>query len=462
MAKLIVTEGPSKGKAFDLTGKTLFLGRSAKSDIKIIDQYVSRKHLKIFFITNALFIEDQKSTNGTFVNGEFLKPGEGYQVGPEDVIMLGRNTKIRMEGLPVKSQIVIKDIDRNLETVQKDVKQKLGQEKRSRSLNQVKLVSSLSEDLASKLELDDFILKMLGTLLKALPRIDRVAVLLKTENKEEAEPFAILGSSDQGHRSLPFDKEIIKRTLKERKPIFVANTGDKRLPGLTISRATAKIMSVAAVPIDSGSKTYGVLYLDGIKGPYAFREEDFSLLKTLSNYAATALANRPSFSYKRKLALISFLPTYFFLFVVAFLLVYYSPHLSGLINIQILSLLRISPAHFLVNLPYGLILAVPFFFFGMLAIFRNLMSSYELDRDGLRLIKGAFAIKEYYLAFQDLDDISFKQNLFELPFRLGTLILKSGRGGELRVKGIHNVKRVVERMRRKGQVEKSQYYKTRH
>ena len=506
MAKLIVMEGPSKGKTFDLTGDTLFLGRSPRSDIQIIDRDVSRNHLKIFQIMNALFIEDQKSSNGTFVNGEFLKPGEGYQVDPKDIIMLGNNTKIRMEELPVKSDIIIKDIGPKLETVQKDEKQKLAKEKRSRSLDQVNLISSLSEHLASTVELNDFILKMLRTLLKALPRIDRTAVLLQNNDKKIAQPFAVLTRPDQNHRSLPFDKEIIRRTLKENKPIFVANTADKGFPGLAITRKTAKIKSVAAVPIDTGSKTHGVLYLDGIRAPYAFREEDFSVLKTLSNYAATAFANRktdsnlfptasserrahyrdskflahredspmkfwdreqkkaesPSSLYRHKLALISFLSTYLFFFVVSFLLVHYSPHLSGLINSQILHLLRIPPAHFLVKLPYGVILAIPFLFFGILAILRNLMSSYEVGTDGIRLLEGTFVRKEYRLPFQDFDDISFRQNLIEVPFRAGTLILKSGRGGELRVKGIHHVESVVDLIRRKRQVEKSQYYKTRY
>jgi len=475
MAKLIVMEGPSKGKTFDLTGDTLFLGRSPRSDIQIIDRDVSRNHLKIFQIMNALFIEDQKSSNGTFVNGEFLKPGEGYQVDPKDIIMLGNNTKIRMEELPVKSDIIIKDIGPKLETVQEDEKQKLAKEKRSRSLDQVNLISSLSEHLASTVELNDFILKMLRTLLKALPRIDRTAVLLQKNDKKIAQPFAVLTRPDQNHRSLPFDKEIIRRTLKENKPIFVANTADKGFPGLAIA-------------------------------PYAFREEDFSVLKTLSNYAATAFANRktdsnlfptasserrahyrdskflahredspmkfwdreqkkaesPSSLYRHKLALISFLSTYLFFFVVSFLLVHYSPHLSGLINSQILHLLRIPPAHFLVKLPYGVILAIPFLFFGILAILRNLMSSYEVGTDGIRLLEGTFVRKEYRLPFQDFDDISFRQNLIEVPFRAGTLILKSGRGGELRVKGIHHVESVVDLIRRKRQVEKSQYYKTRY
>lgn len=501
MAKMIVIEGPAKGKTFDLTGETLFLGRSPKNDIQIIDRNVSRKHLKIFRIMNALFIEDLKSSNGTFVNGEFLKPGEGYQLGPEDIIVLGKNTKIRMEELPTGNDHLIRDIDPKRETAQKDAKQKLVEERRSRSLNQVNLISSLSELLASTPEFHGFILKMLEALLKNLPSIDRAAVFLQKEDNGEVEPFAGLARSGQSDPSLPFDEELIMSVLRENKPIFEANTAVEGVRDLAISRVTPKIKSVAVFPIASGSKTHGVLYLDGIRRPHAFREEDFSLLKTLSNYAATAITNRktasdlfpagawegpihypdskhssheevgrPKFRDKdrkkvgssglyrrRKPALISFLSTYFFLFFVSFLLVYYSPHLSGLINDQISSLSRIPPTHFLLKLPYGLILAVPFFLFGMRTILRNLMGSYEIGRDGIHLLKGGLVRKEYHLAFQSIDDLSFGQNLIEVPFRAGTLILKSDLGGELRVKGIHDVASVVDLIRSKKRTEKSQY-----
>ncbi|MEJ2723758.1 MAG: GAF domain-containing protein [Deltaproteobacteria bacterium] len=420
--------------------------------------------------------------------------------------MLGRNTKIRIEELPVKSDITIKDIGPKVETDLKDAKQQLLKEKRSRSLNQVDLISSLSAHFAGTLELNDFILKILRTLLEALPRIDRTAVLLQKEDKKIAQPFAVLTRHDQNHRFPPFDKQIIRRTLEEKKPIFVPNAGDKGLPGLALSRNTVKIKSVAAVPIKSDSKTHGVLYVDGMRAPCAFREEDFTILKILSNYAATALANHktdsnlfpmtsserpayygdskflghrrdnsmkfwhreqkkaesPGFSDRHKLSPISFLSKYIFFFAVTFLLVYYSPILSGLINGRIPHFLSIPTAPFLANLPYGMILAVPFFFFGILAILRNVMSSYEVSNDGIRLLEGTFVRKEYHLAFQDFDDISFKQNLFEAPFRAGTLILKSGRGGELRMKGIHNVEGMVDLIRRKRQVERSPYYGARH
>lgn len=95
MLKLHVIEGPRKGENFQFEGAVVFVGRSAKNDIQILDDSISRKHLKIFKIEKSFFIEDLKSTNGTYVNGECVEPGEGLQVSYGDIISLG-NSLIRV------------------------------------------------------------------------------------------------------------------------------------------------------------------------------------------------------------------------------------------------------------------------------------------------------------------------------------------------------------------------------
>lgn len=53
-------------------GKTLKLGRKSKNDIIIKDPFVSKNHLKIIKDENIYFLEDLKSSNGTFLNGQKL------------------------------------------------------------------------------------------------------------------------------------------------------------------------------------------------------------------------------------------------------------------------------------------------------------------------------------------------------------------------------------------------------
>jgi pSer/pThr/pTyr-binding forkhead associated (FHA) protein len=50
----------------------IFLGRSAENDIQIIDETVSQQHARIFYLNNNWMLEDNQSTNGTFLNGEII------------------------------------------------------------------------------------------------------------------------------------------------------------------------------------------------------------------------------------------------------------------------------------------------------------------------------------------------------------------------------------------------------
>jgi pSer/pThr/pTyr-binding forkhead associated (FHA) protein len=65
----------------------LLIGRSPECDLCLIDEFISAKHCKIFFEKEELFIEDQGSTNGTFIDGaeiekkSSLKQGQKIQIG---------------------------------------------------------------------------------------------------------------------------------------------------------------------------------------------------------------------------------------------------------------------------------------------------------------------------------------------------------------------------------------------
>jgi pSer/pThr/pTyr-binding forkhead associated (FHA) protein len=47
----------------------LLIGRSPDCNLCLTDEFISAKHCKIFFENEELFIEDQGSTNGTFIDG---------------------------------------------------------------------------------------------------------------------------------------------------------------------------------------------------------------------------------------------------------------------------------------------------------------------------------------------------------------------------------------------------------
>lgn len=83
--KLVVIYGDHLGKRYRLGPKRILIGRVDVSDILIDDSSVSREHASIERKDGRFILEDLKSTNGTFINGEFV-----------DVRVLNHGDKIRI------------------------------------------------------------------------------------------------------------------------------------------------------------------------------------------------------------------------------------------------------------------------------------------------------------------------------------------------------------------------------
>lgn len=88
------------GEIFKVYEGRNIVGRSSDCDITISgDSNVSGKHLLILYreVEKKFWIEDQNSSNGTFVNGVFT--GDKTQVNANDVITIG-NTQLIFMPIP--------------------------------------------------------------------------------------------------------------------------------------------------------------------------------------------------------------------------------------------------------------------------------------------------------------------------------------------------------------------------
>src|SRR5688572_7445538 len=70
MAILQALNGASPGRRYPLDRAKSVLGRSADCDIVLDAGAVSRFHAQILRVGKGYFVEDLKSRNGTFLNGE--------------------------------------------------------------------------------------------------------------------------------------------------------------------------------------------------------------------------------------------------------------------------------------------------------------------------------------------------------------------------------------------------------
>lgn len=66
--KAVIVEGSStSGKSFDLRDEVI-LGRGEKCHVVLDDTYVSTVHARLFPKSEAIYVEDLGSTNGTYLN----------------------------------------------------------------------------------------------------------------------------------------------------------------------------------------------------------------------------------------------------------------------------------------------------------------------------------------------------------------------------------------------------------
>jgi len=82
-------------------GKPCSMGRSGQNDVELTDPEVSRRHARLDLVRGVLYLTDEGSSNGTFLNGKSLG-NESIELRPGDDIDVG-NTRITVSGMePVR------------------------------------------------------------------------------------------------------------------------------------------------------------------------------------------------------------------------------------------------------------------------------------------------------------------------------------------------------------------------
>lgn len=92
MASVIVTSEKQKGEYLPLGRRTSVIGRDEAISLQILDDMVSRKHLRISFekTANKYYAEDMKSKHGVFINQS--KIADGTVLSDGDEILIGGTT----------------------------------------------------------------------------------------------------------------------------------------------------------------------------------------------------------------------------------------------------------------------------------------------------------------------------------------------------------------------------------
>ncbi len=287
MVNLYILNGPDIGRSFKLRHGVMFIGRSLDNDVRIDDKTVSRKHVRIVNRGGKFLVTDLKSQNGTFYDGKYLLPGRETEVEEGvplaigmTVICLGEGCREQMASF-LDTVSLIRDTGKESEFVG-DRRRRIGQKR-------LGLLSNVSMALETTSSVNEALEKVLEHIFYFLKRIDRGAFVLVDPVTLKVEESICKTNKPGAVTTPPYCEKAIHKAVKTRKPVVYSTGYTANENGLVDTLKVLKIESVMCIPLISGSKIMGAMYIDSLQRPDGFRKDDLLLLLDISQRVALVI-----------------------------------------------------------------------------------------------------------------------------------------------------------------------------
>jgi pSer/pThr/pTyr-binding forkhead associated (FHA) protein len=165
--KIIIRKHGQFFREVDFSGSELVLGRSIETDVQLLHEDVSRKHVKISRKANRVVIEDLGSKNGTIYQGQSIqkstiREGEIFSIGP---------FSISIESTAPQFQNTVVEHSLDPESTTSDFHENTGATNTSNSIKPDELHSASDEDELANKDDDSFL----------------SAIAVSKKNKEDSE-----------------------------------------------------------------------------------------------------------------------------------------------------------------------------------------------------------------------------------------------------------------------------------
>jgi sigma-B regulation protein RsbU (phosphoserine phosphatase) len=339
MAELTMIEGEERGRTWELKSKMLIGRDPVQCGIVLRGLSVSRFHAHVLESHGTYYVEDSRSRNKTYVNGEVLERRRELLDG--DVIRIcGDSFLFRQVSLAVTEldrtsidpgngrvsgsdsesgsensddpydlpQIVSvpSSRDRRIPAIANgpdlvDQSAILSSYSlatggylhlRNRPEEKLKALMELSSSLGHALTVEQLLPKLLNSLMHAFPGADRAIVLLNDLQRNQLQVRAIQLRDDESTVSPPLSTTIIKYALRQKQVVLSNDVqGDERFSA-SKSLTGIQIRSVMCAPLmGPGNLLLGVIQIDTLNPNSRFVTPDLELLGCLANQAALALDN---------------------------------------------------------------------------------------------------------------------------------------------------------------------------
>jgi len=295
MAHLQLLKG-SRPRRFELTGDSILIGRSPECNLVLESGAISRHHALITRDGSDYYIEDLKSRNGTFVNGQrVLEPTllkENDRIKICDHLFTFHTDKPQQKTAPFKIEVADGPADSTTITSLVDLSSTGTQLTEVNPELKLRAVLEIARNLCNSVQIDDVLPRILDTLFNIFPQADRGFVLLKDQSGRGLIPKAIKSRHKVEEDSVRVSRTIVRKAMEAGQAILSADAATDTQFDMSKSIADFRIHSIMCVPlIAQKDKPLGIIQLHTEDRRRQFTPEDLEVLVSVASIAAVSLEN---------------------------------------------------------------------------------------------------------------------------------------------------------------------------
>ncbi len=272
------------------------VGRSRNNDVVIVHASLSRQHARFDVGENGTLVMDLGSRNGTFVGGLRvlqcrLKNGDSIQLGEIALTYAEERQAPRPVSGVTNLEVTLRQlVGAGKEPDLTSAIRVSGALPIQRSEAKLRILLTVSQILSSPEPLDKILPKIVDLLFQVLD-VDRAALLLKEEGRDDLVPKIARSKRKDVEVDTFYSRSIVTHVFQRGEGLV---SDDAQVDPRFAESATvvgSSIRSSMACPLNAKEETIGVLYVDHRSIPNRYGPEDLEFLSAFAAQAATAVEN---------------------------------------------------------------------------------------------------------------------------------------------------------------------------
>jgi len=288
--RVFIHDGPLKRRLMQINEDSASVGRGPSNDIQIDDPSVSKRHAMIFKTPKGYAIEDLRSQNGTWIDGNLIASSKKIKIENGVPISIG-NVLVSVEkSLPRGFASALACIDLKGSATECDGKSMLNDTLMT-NRRRLQQIFEISKSMTQSLDLKEVYEKILDSLFLHFQKLEVGAILLQDENSGSLRQVATKIRDKRRSKGLFLSQSILRQAIEQSKAVMITDTSQDAQANLSESIEVSRIVSAMCVPLITKTGIRGVIYVYSSNSPQGFRKEDLFFITSISNPAAVAIEN---------------------------------------------------------------------------------------------------------------------------------------------------------------------------